>query len=168
MKYYLIFLVLLITQIIMISTNVVYGQENIINPISGFLYIQHANSGSISEINATFYELELNDVSGKTILFSERPDRIVASKSTLDFIGNWSTGKDSFAVDAPNAVLVIDEIKEQNDVILELFNPIYDVDKKALKYDVTPDNATSIDLPGEFEQPILIIDCSCCSGRPGC
>jgi len=44
---------------------------------------------SISEINETAYSLELNDVSDKTILFSDRPDRIVKTTSTLDFIGNW-------------------------------------------------------------------------------
>ena len=41
--------------------------------------------------------------------YFQRPDRIVTSKSTLDFIGNWSTGEDSFAVDPPNAVIVVDE-----------------------------------------------------------
>ena len=142
------------------SLDVVYGQENqtaIENP--KFLAIQHAQSGSISEINETAYSLELNDVSEKTILFSDRPDRIVTSASTSDFIGNWSTGKDSFAVDAPNAVLVVDQIEEQQDVsIVELFTPIYDVDKKALKYNITPLNTTLIDLPGEFGQSVLIID----------
>ena len=39
--------------------------------------MQHAQSGLLSEINATTYSLELNDVSDKTILFSDRHDRIV-------------------------------------------------------------------------------------------
>ena len=58
-----------------------------------FLFIQGAQSGSVSEVNATTSTLELNDVSDKTILFSDRPDRIVASTNTTDFIGNWSTGQ---------------------------------------------------------------------------
>ena len=58
--------------------------------------------------------LELNEISDKTILFSDRPDRIVTSESTVDFIGNWSTREDSFAIDAPNSVLVIDKVREQN------------------------------------------------------
>ena len=41
---------------------------------------------------------------------------------------------------------------------MELFNPVYDSDKRTLKYEVTPDNATSIDLPGEFGQSTLVID----------
>ena len=41
--------------------------------------------------------------------------------------------------------------------LLELFNPVYDSDKKALKYDVTPDNATSIELPSEFGKSTLVL-----------
>jgi hypothetical protein len=43
-----------------------------------FLFIQGAQSGSVSEINATTSTLELGNVSDKTILFSDRPDRIVS------------------------------------------------------------------------------------------
>lgn len=81
--------------------------------------------------------MELNDVSDKTILFSDRPDRIVMSMSTSDFVGNWSVGTDSFAVNAPNAVLVVDDQEVSNISIIELFNPGYDIDKKTLKYDIT-------------------------------
>ncbi|MGD1837103.1 MAG: hypothetical protein ACPKPY_03475 [Nitrososphaeraceae archaeon] len=101
----------------------------------------------------------MNDVSDKTILFSDRPDRIVTSVSTSNFIGNWSVGEDSFAVSAPNAVIVVDDNEgQQNTAIIELFSPIYDSDKKALKYEVISDNATSIELSSEFEQLTLIID----------
>jgi hypothetical protein len=159
----------------------VYTQENIItSDIPKFFAIQHAQSGSISKINQTFtlaltnqsnkalfssdldksFSLELYNVSDKTILFSDRPDRIVTSVSTSDFIGNWSTGgEDSFAVDAPNAVLVVDELKgQQETTIIELFDPVYDLDNKTLKYDISPDNATFIDLPSEFGQSTLVID----------
>ncbi|HEY7695146.1 MAG TPA: hypothetical protein VH797_03490, partial [Nitrososphaeraceae archaeon] len=80
------------------------------------------------------------------------------SISTSNFVGNWTEGKDSFAENAPNAVLVVDDSEEQDTVIIELFNPVYDAKKKTLKYDVTPDNATSIELPSEFGQSTLVID----------
>ena len=141
------------------SLNSVYGQENTAEHVPKFLAIQHAQSGSISEINETAYSLKLNDVSDKTILFSDRPDRIVKSVSTVNFIGNWSTGEDSFAVDAPNAVLIFDETEGKQDVvIIELYIPIYEVDKKILKYDVTLDNANFIDLQSGFGQTTLVID----------
>ena len=71
------------------STDFVTAQEENGNVTgANFLFIQSAQSGSISEVNATTSTLELNDVSDKTIMFSDRPDRIVASVNTTDFIGN--------------------------------------------------------------------------------
>ena len=163
MKNYLTF-VMLLSALSVLSvetslTTVIYGQENETDHVSKFFAIQHAQSGSISEINDNAYSLELNEVYDKTVLFSDRPDRIVTPVSTSDFIGNWSTGEDSFAVDAPNAVLIVEEIEGKQDIaIVELFNPIYDSVKKELKYEAIPNNTTDSDLPGEFGQTTLVID----------
>ena len=127
-----------------------------------FLFIQSAQSGSVSEVNATTSTLELNDVSDKTILFSDRPDRIVGSANTTDFIGNWSIGENNFAVDPPNAVLILDDPEERQEfAVIELFNPEYDPEANTLKYDIIAENATTtttIDLPTEFGQSTLVID----------
>ncbi|MGD1836339.1 MAG: hypothetical protein ACPKQO_11530 [Nitrososphaeraceae archaeon] len=131
---------------------------NTTDHVPKFFAIQHAKSGSISEINETVYSLELNDVSDKTILFSDRPDRVIKSVTTTDFIGNWTMGIDSYAVNSPNTVIVVDEQGVQDTVIVELSNPVYSLDKKTLKYNVTPDNAKSIDLPNEFGRATLVID----------
>lgn len=140
-------------------TGAVYAQDNSTNlEIPKFLSIQHAQSGSISEINATTYSLQLNDISDKTILFSDRPDRIVTSISIVNYIGNWSAGVDSFATDAPNAVLVVDEKEDQDTIIMELFNPVYDENKKTLKYEIRMENNTSIDLVDGFGRSTLVID----------
>jgi hypothetical protein len=146
------------------STNYVTAQGGNGN-VTGvrFLFIQGAQSGSISEVNATTSTLELSDVTDKTILFSDRPDRIVGSANTTDFIGNWSIGTNNFAVDPPNAVLILDdEVEQRQDLaIIELFNPVYDSEANTLKYDIAAENATtttSINLPGEFGQSTLVID----------
>jgi hypothetical protein len=126
-----------------------------------FLFIQDAQSGSVSEVNDTTSTLELSDVSDKTILFSDRPDRIVASIDTADFIGNWSTEPNSFAVDPPNAALVVDDdVEQRQDLgVIELFNPEYDAEANTLRYDIVSENGTSIGgLPGEFGQSTLVID----------
>ena len=81
-----------------------------------FLFIQSAQSGSLSEVNATTSTLELNDVSNKTIMFSDRPDRIVSATNTTDFIGNWSIGTNSFDIDPPNAVLVLDDEQQKQEL----------------------------------------------------
>ena len=125
------------------------SEINTTEHIPKFFAIQHAQSGLISEINETTYSLELNDVSDKTILFSDRPDRIVTSVSTADFVGNWSIGQNNYAIDAPNTVVVVDEI-EQDVVIIELFNPVYDSNEKTLKY--------TIKLPSEFGQNVILLD----------
>lgn len=123
-----------------------------------FIAIQHADSGLISQINDTAYSLELNNVSHTTILFSDRPDRIVRSISTDNFVGNWSIGEDSFADEAPNTVIVVHDIEGQESAIIELFNPVYNLDEKKLMYVITPDNTTSIELPRDIGQSTLIID----------
>jgi hypothetical protein len=150
---------MLVTSIIVAlfsMTGAVYAQNNTTNSeMPKFLSIQHAQSGSISEINATTYSLQLNEVTKKTILFSDRPDRIVTSISTDNYIGNWSAGVDSFAADAPNAVLVVDEKEGPDTIIMELFNPVYDENKKTLKYEIRMENLTSIE---GFGRSTLIID----------
>ncbi|MFB5601037.1 MAG: hypothetical protein ACE5SW_12525 [Nitrososphaeraceae archaeon] len=47
---------------------------------------------------------------------------------------------------------------KQETTILKLFNPEYDTDKMILKYDITVDNTTSIELPDEFGQITLVFD----------
>ena len=141
------------------SLHSIYAQENSTEHVPKFFAIQHAQSGSITEINETAYSLELNDVSDKTILFSDRPNRIVSFVSTSGYISNWTSGTNNFEVDHPNAVVVVDLMEGKQDItIIELFSPIYNSNNKTLKYDITPDNATSIDLPSEFGQISLIID----------
>jgi len=144
------------------------GNNNTSGP--KFLFIQSAQSGSISEVNATTSTLELNDVSDKTMMFSDRPDRIVAVTNTTDFIDNWSSGPDSFAIDPPNAVLILDDEEQREELaVIELYNSEYDSEANTLKYDITAVNAkatattamtttSSINLPGEFGQSTLVID----------
>ena len=157
---YLFIMTVGIVPVLLISTNSIYAQEENMTESEEpkFFAIQYAESGKFSEINTTTYSLELNNVSDKTILFSDRPDRIVTSVSTADYIGNWTDGLDNFAVDAPNAVLVVVESEKQDTAIITLFNPVYDSEKNVLKYDVIPDNSTSIEFPSEFGQISIIVD----------
>lgn len=165
--------------VVMSLTTTVKAQQNAIDPNEPeFIAIQHAESGSLSEINATNYLLELSDLSDKTILFSNRPDRIVVTQTMDDFVGNWTEGKDSFQFDPPNAALVLLVGEEQDIFELELFNPIYDKENKSLTYDVTfLGNATSSsDLPMNLEKPVMVIDeqifsmpsGEICTGRDDC
>ena len=135
----------------------IYGVENATEP--EFFAIQHAETGSITNVNSTLYLLELNDISEKTILFSDRPNRIVEHTSTLDFIDNWTVGEDNFLQDPPNGVLVINSDVNKSDLVLmELIDPIYDMDKKTLQYSVVINNLESVELYSIFDQTTLLID----------
>jgi hypothetical protein len=125
-----------------------------------FLAIQNAHDGSISRINETAYTLELNNVSDNTILVADRPNRIVTSISTADFVGNWTAGPDSFASDAPNDALIVENTQKGrlNTAIIELFNPMYDVTANTLTYTIMTENATSINLSSEFGHSVEVID----------
>jgi len=127
-----------------------------------FITIQHAQSGSISKVNATTNFLELNDVSNP-ILFSDRPDRIVKTESTQEFLDRWydagtDTENNSFFLDPPNAALIINDQEEQDIVIVELFEPAYDYDANILVYNFNYVNNTVDKLPSEFGEATLVID----------
>jgi hypothetical protein len=151
----------------------VYAQllENTTKPESGlinFLSIQTAKSGSLSQINETTYTLKLNNISNSTILFSDRPDRIIESISTSHFIGNWTAGPNSFTADPPNAVLVFKDNRTSNldTIILELFNPEYDDTTNVMSYNTTlHDNLSTI--PKAARQLVLIIDSTFINATPG-
>lgn len=126
-----------------------------------YLFIQGAESGSVSKLNTTASTLELNNVTDRTILLSDRPDRIVSSINTTDFIENWGIGgPSSFVADPPNAVIVLDDEEQKQDLaVVDLYNPVYNSDTKTLKFDIKAENVTSpIDLPLEFGQSTLVID----------
>ncbi|MGD1835753.1 MAG: hypothetical protein ACPKQO_08520 [Nitrososphaeraceae archaeon] len=118
-----------------------------------FFAIQNTQSSSINEINSTSYSLELNDISDNTILFTDRHGIIVTSISKSDLMENWTIKEDSFVKDIQNAVLIADEKEGKQYVeIIELFNSVYDMHKKTLKYGILPDKTTSI-----FTSSVLII-----------
>jgi hypothetical protein len=154
-----------------------YGQvdaqieENLTASEPSFLFIQSAQSGSVSQINDTTYSVELNNVADKTISFSDRPYRIVETLDTSEFIGNWSSTEDSFAFDPPNVTFVVldnnvaatrEDVREEI-ALLELSNPVYNENANTLTYDAQTDNSTSINLPDDFGQAILIIDGTNCT-----
>lgn len=125
-----------------------------------FISIQRAQSGSLSRINETAYTLELNNVANRTILFSDRPNRIVETVSTTDFVGNWTAGADSFAADAPNDVLIVEDMQtgRLDTALIESFSPVYNMTTNTLTYTIMAHNTTSVELPSEFGQAILMID----------
>jgi hypothetical protein len=143
------------------SSNIYAQQSNLTDNVSSetpkFFAIQHALSGFISKSNATSYTLELNNVSDKIILFSDRPDRIVKSISTQDFINNWKIRSNNHQSALPNVELVLDLESNRDTYVVELLNPIYQKQSKTLKYDILIDDSKT-DLQNQFEEVTLVID----------
>ena len=125
-----------------------------------FLAIQSAQSGSLSQINDTAYTLELNNVANRTIMFSDRPARVVETVSTANFVSNWTADRNSFSADEPNDALIGKDTQtgDLETAVIESFSPVYDTNTNTLTYTIMAENATSIDFPAEFGQTTLVID----------
>ena len=133
-----------------------------------WLYSQTAESAEMVSLGGNKYELTLNDVDLHTIMFSDRPDRIVDIVSTQKIIDGWDI---AFAESAPNAVLVEHEPSGESDsLVVVLYSPEYDSLKSTLTYQVEvlsdeqhPERLKQIanahDVPPtEFEAVSLFID----------
>jgi len=79
----------------------------------------------------------LHGLAPSTLMFSDRPERIVGHLTTDQFIDGWDHGENSFLTDPPNAVLSFlaegDAVPE--DVVVTLTNPQLQSD--GLSYDAT-------------------------------
>jgi len=118
-----------------------------------YMFVQNAKDVSFTDDKMT-----LKGISGTTLLFSDRPDRIAGHMTTADFAKNWNMGKDSFKIDNPNAALAIFGEKEPNDVVVELSNPVLEND--SLTYDIKVLEGTIPKASGECSLFIDLI------GRP--
>ncbi len=85
---------------------------------------------SLAVINADGAKLEgtkltLTGVSGNTIVFADRPVRAAGHETIQQFLMQWDEGKNSFAVDPPNATVSVLGAKpgEVSDVVVELTKP---------------------------------------------
>lgn len=67
-----------------------------------FLFVQSAKGMTFDKSTS---KLTLVGVSPITVFFADRPERIAGNMKTTAFVPFWSTGKDSFLSDPPNADL---------------------------------------------------------------
>jgi hypothetical protein len=97
------------------------------------LFVQAFQSGTVApkQGESGRYILTLEQGLGHTVYFSDRPDRIVGSLLTPQFLAQLG-----FDV-PPNATLVVETARGQTEVmVLELFSPSYDVDTHTAIYEV--------------------------------
>jgi hypothetical protein len=85
-----------------------------------FLFVQTAKSMTFDK---STNKLTLDGISSTTLFFSDRPERIAGNMKTTAFVPFWSTGKDSFLKDPPNADVSIIEGDKLRQVVVVLQAP---------------------------------------------
>ena len=96
-----------------------------------FLFVQTAKSMTFDK---STNKLTLDGISSTTLFFSDRPERIAGNMKTSGFVPFWSTGKDSFLKDPPNADVSILEGDKLRQVVVVLQAP--EVKSDSLTYTV--------------------------------
>jgi hypothetical protein len=96
------------------------------------LYVQTAQSATGNSESLT-----LHGLAPSTLMFSDRPERIVGHLTAAHFVDGWGDGENSFLEDPPNAVLSFLEAGDEmpEDVVLTLTNPR--LDGTDISYDVS-------------------------------
>jgi hypothetical protein len=67
--------------------------------------------------------LTLHSVNPITIAFADRPERFAGHMPTSQFVPMWSSGRDSFLKDPPNATLSVLDGKNVSSIVVVLRNP---------------------------------------------
>jgi hypothetical protein len=89
-----------------------------------FLYVQLAEGGAWtqSDDDPEIYELALYGIASQTAYFSDRPERIVGTMETVNFLEMLGFTP----VNPPNAAAVVRTPEGERDVlVIELFDPVY-------------------------------------------
>jgi hypothetical protein len=97
--------------------------------------------------------LTVKGVSPQTLMFTDRPERMTGDVRTSQFVQNWTTGKDNFRNDPPNATISTVVDGETKLAVVELLNPRLDGD--SLTYDIKTLDGT---LPSSGAQISLFVD----------
>ncbi len=82
--------------------------------------------------------LTLHGLAPSTLMFSDRPERIVGHLTSGQFVEGWGHGENSFLDDPPNAVLSFldDDDESPEDVVVTLTNPLLDGEDLTYTVDV--------------------------------
>jgi hypothetical protein len=99
------------------------------------LFLQTYQSGTISpkEGDEGRYILSLESGGGQTVFFSDRPDRIVGTNPTPQFLEGLGFPDDN----PPNAALVVETGPTDTDIaVVELYAPEYDPVSQSVTYEI--------------------------------
>jgi|GEM_PF-589774 hypothetical protein len=115
-----------------------------------FLFVQTAKGMTFDK---SANKLTLDGISSTTLFFSDRPERIAGNMKTTAFVPFWSTGKDSFLKDPPNADVSILEGDKLHQIVVVLQAP--ELKSDALTYTV---KVLQGDMPAKGADVSVFID----------
>lgn len=115
-----------------------------------FLFVQTAKGVTFDKATS---KLTLHGVSPITVFFSDRPERIAGNMKTTTFVPFWSSGKDSFLSDPPNADISIVQGDKLLQVVVVLQSPVLKGD--TLTYTV---KVLQGDMPAKGSDVSVFID----------
>lgn len=107
------------------DTSSVFGNDKVVRKAtapdaSDWLFVQTAKS-----LVSDGRTVTLNDMSPRTIAFSDRPERLSGMMSNEKFVSYWNKGADSFKSDPPNGTVTLVDAKGKSQVyVVELTNPV--------------------------------------------
>lgn len=100
-----------------------------------YLFVQTFQSGSIAPAEGVSgrYTVTLEQGTGQTIYFADRPSRDVGTTPTPQFLEGLGFPEDN----PPNAALLVETEAGESDIaVVELFNPLYHPQDRGVTYDV--------------------------------
>ena len=98
-----------------------------------FLFVQTARGLRFDKAGDSII---LEGISPITVFFSDRPERIAGNMKTTAFVPFWSTGKDSFLSDPPNADISLVNGHAVQQIVAVLQNPVLQGENLAYKVKV--------------------------------
>lgn len=109
------------------------------------LFVQSFANGALAEgATAGEYTLTLENGSGQTVYFSDRPERLVGAIPDETFLD----GRAYDPADPPNAAIVAQTANGEDILVVELLDPAYDTASGTVSYTARP-------LAGQPESPAL-------------
>ena len=136
-------------------------QESPREPVK-LLFVVSAKKGTISRVNNTgnhVLTIAKEDLL-RTIAFTDRPQRLAYDISPAMLLSIWYSGKDSFSIDPPNAVLLDDDDR----IAITTLSDMID-DSDVLTFKLNRNAYKEVDkgdrlLGTELHHPTLVIDSS--------
>jgi hypothetical protein len=114
--------------ILILALGIIIGKCSMKDETTSALFVQQAVTGSLRQNPDGTYLLTMIGIKPHTLIFADRPQRMVGSWTNTDFFTRWSEGANDFNVDPPHAVLLSHSPTDGKEysVAVELTDPFLD------------------------------------------